>query len=131
MALARVGVSDGRSRAVRELARAIAAGRQGMREALRPLRARVPADLTELADLGVSSRAAAEDLTPRAVEGVEPFDPAFLVTMRRDAKGALALLDAEVRLGRDPEVRALAKSARVVHADQLQRIDRALSSLKR
>ena len=84
----------------------------------------------ELADLGVTREQAAEDVTPTALEGVRPLDPAFLATMARVGEGTIALAKAEVAQGRDSVVKEFAQQLIVDQMRENTRINRALAALQ-
>jgi uncharacterized protein (DUF305 family) len=103
--------------------------REGTVERLEPYRERAGAPAS-LADLGVSQRQAAEDVTPAALDGVRPLTPAFLATMVRHDQGAIALLRAELERGRDPGVQAFARERLGQYTRELEDLNRAIAALQ-
>ena len=125
--LGEMAARDARRVAVRRLARSTVALRRRSLPALDDLLARVPPSQRS-AELGVTPRQAAEEVTPDALRSARPLDPAFLTVMTRHDQGALALVQAELRLGRDGAVKAAAQRLAADLTRELARISRALRS---
>jgi uncharacterized protein (DUF305 family) len=122
---------DGRLRtaAVKRLVKPMGELRERGLARLDPLRAPVEAP-GELADLGVTREAAAEDIRATALEGVRPLEPAFLATMARHDQGAIALARAELEHGADPKVKAAARAVVTEYASELAELNRAIAALQ-
>jgi uncharacterized protein (DUF305 family) len=78
----------------------------------------------------VTREQAAEDVTPAALDGVRPLDPAFLATMARLDNGAVALAKAELAQGRDPAVKQVASKLLTDYLAELTRINEAVAALQ-
>lgn len=81
------------------------------------------------ADLGVTPQQGAEDLTPDTLRGARPFERAFLLVMLRHQEGTLALAGAQLRRGKDPEVRAIAQRMAVDTTREMSRVRSRLTRL--
>ena len=125
LALARVGA---RRPATRALARTMVRQRERTLGLLSEPLGRV-ADTGATADLGVTEQQAAEDLTPDALRSARPFENAFLLVMLRHEEGTLALAQAQLRRGRDAEVKALAERIGVETAREMTRVRARLATI--
>jgi uncharacterized protein (DUF305 family) len=131
LAIAEAGARDARRPEIRLLARRMRAMRRRAMPALDDRLRRTPAATSTLPDLGVSAQQAAEEVTPQALAASKPIDPAYLTIMTRHDQGALALVQAELRLGRDPAVKAAAQRLAAELTRELARLSRALRDLAR
>jgi uncharacterized protein (DUF305 family) len=118
LALARSAATGADVPSVRKLARTIAGTREALLPAISDRLADVP-DQAGLPDLGVSEAQAAEAITPTALDGAKPLDPAFLTLMTEHNRGAIALAKAELSKGKDPAVKALAQRIAAEAAGEL------------
>ena len=126
--LAEAGREEARAAPVRRIAAEMVRARKRTIAELEERRAKADAG-DELADLGVSTRDAAEEVGADDLEGVRPFDRSFLALMARHDEGAIALARAGARKARDPAVRALADKAAAGTMRELGEISRVLAAL--
>lgn len=119
--IAQAGAQDARSAEVRSFARSLERDRRRALALLTPRRASLQGE-PPTGGLGVSPEQAAAPLTARALAGARPFDPAFLTTAAQQLQGGLALSQAEIAKGRDPEIRALAQRLSTDFARELSRV---------
>jgi uncharacterized protein (DUF305 family) len=94
---------------------------------LEPYRERA-GNVERLADIGVSDQQAAADVTGTSLDGARPLTPAFLATMVRHDRGAIALLRAELRHGRDAALQTLARGLMTEYLAELERLNRAIAA---
>ena len=128
--VAATAAREARAPAVRRLARQMQAMRRRTLPALDDRLARTTtADV--LPDLGVPPQMAADEVTPGALAASRPIDPAFLTIMTRHDQGALALVQAELRRGRDAAVKAAAQRLAAELTRELARLSRALQASAR
>ena len=128
LALARSAATDADAASVRKLARSIAGTREALLPAILERLASVPNQAT-LPDLGVTEAQAAEAISPSALAGAEPLDPAFLTLMSEHNRGAVALAKAELSKGSDPAVKALAQRIAAEAAGELNDLSDELAAL--
>lgn len=129
IALARSASAAG-APAVRELARRAVATRRRTLPALRELAADAPPQ-ERLPDLGVPPQTAADEIRPDALRGARPLDAAFLTVMLRHDEGALALVRAELRRGREPATKAVAQQLATDLTAEVSQLSRALAATAR
>jgi len=115
---------------VRALARRMVRLRESKLAVLGDLRRRI-ADPALAGDLGVPAERAADEITPAALEGVRPFDDAFLALMARHDQGAIALAEAGRRRAELGEVRAVASRALGEYTTELAAINRVIAARAR
>lgn len=128
--LAQTAVRKARGKRVRALARSARAMRRRTLPAFDDMFGRMPAR-PQAIDMGVPAAQAADDVTPQALDAARPFDAAFLTTMSRHDQGALALVQAELRSGRDPGVKAAAQRLGAELTRELARLSRQLEAIAR
>ena len=116
--------------AVRRLARSMRAMRKRTLPAFDDRLARATTT-SPLPDLGVTAQQAADEVTPQALAASKPLDTAFLTIMTRHDQGALALVQAELRRGRDPAVKAAAQRLAAELTGELARLSRELQAVAR
>ncbi|WP_170179527.1 DUF305 domain-containing protein [Solirubrobacter pauli] len=128
LALARAAATEGKSVSVRKLAGQIAARREKTLPMLLERLADVPSR-DGLPDLGVSPQEAADGIGPDALDGARPLDTAFLTLMAQHNRGALALVRAELKDGKDPATKAIAQRVGADVARELDRLNAALADV--
>ena len=107
--MAKIAQRRGSSTFVKQLADDIV---RTQTEEIATMRARdqalVAADV-ERGSLGMSAQMMGMDHDASSLNGATPFDPAFLRMMIPHHQGAVVMANAELKRGKDPELRALAR----------------------
>ncbi|HVL94693.1 MAG TPA: DUF305 domain-containing protein [Solirubrobacteraceae bacterium] len=108
--MARIARERAQSGFVRGLAADIIRTQQAEIETLRRIDAQLERDGVAIGDLGVPDHMQGMDDDPADLRDAEPFDRAFVDMMIPHHQGAIAMAQAELARGENPELKALAQA---------------------
>jgi uncharacterized protein (DUF305 family) len=120
VAMADIALQRGRSAFVRELAADIRRTQQAEIAQLRERDAALAADGVERGDLGVAHGMMGMDDDPATLRNATPFDRAFVEMMIPHHEGAVAMSQAQLDRGRDPQLRRLAEQIIEAQRDEIR-----------
>lgn len=114
--MAQVGLRRGQSVYIKTLSKDIIASQSKEITEMQAADERLAKDGVKPGDLSVPNSMMGMDMDTRSLQTASPFDPAFVRMMTPHHQGAVTMAEAELARGRDPELKALARS--IISAQQ-------------